>query len=507
MIRFHAVALGALLVYVLPSTARADPYGPPFQVDTFTSPNLSTPSFFAYSGLATGANGDTITFWYSGPNGGSAFMRRYDVAGRPLEAQERDLGPSVRSVAMDGSGNYALLSSGSDASGTGVFVTVYDRRGAVLVSQRRVNDTTAGNQTPGSIVMNAQGDFAVTWESGAPAAARTAYVKRFYANGAPATADIMVQQIAGAQGDFLGGVGVRIDAAGNFVTSWSSGNYLTSPSAIDVWVRRFNASGTPLGAVQRVNTTLSGDQWGGTIAMNEAGAFVIYWKHQLSQMEDGIFAQRYSAAGSPVGGEFRVDLAASGLVEGLDAAMAQDGGFVVSWAKSAVVVARAYASSGSALGDPFTVSSSSTPFATTNRIGMDRAGNFFIGWLQHHFSSDPSNAFKARRYSPAGLAMQPIASGQTLANLAGPTSGWSYFKFSVPTGQATVDASIFGGSGDADLYLRWGALPTLTDWDGRPYLDGNNEGARMLNFPPGDWYIGINGFAAYNGLSLTAASR
>ena len=58
-------------------------------------------------------------------------------------------------------------------------------------------------------------------------------------------------------------------------------------------------------------------------------------------------------------------------------------------------------------------------------------------------------------------------------------------KISVPPGQATLDVSISGGSGDADLYVRQGALPTLARWDGRPYLWGNNEAVRMRNYPPG----------------------
>lgn len=45
--------------------------------------------------------------------------------------------------------------------------------------------------------------------------------------------------------------------------------------------------------------------------------------------------------------------------------------------------------------------------------------------------------------------------------------------FSVqPGSQFTVDLS---GSGDPDLYVRFGAAPTLTDFDCRPYLPGPNE--------------------------------
>ena len=49
--------------------------------------------------------------------------------------------------------------------------------------------------------------------------------------------------------------------------------------------------------------------------------------------------------------------------------------------------------------------------------------------------------------------------------------------------------------------------PGASLWDGRPLLAGSNEGVEMSNFPPGDWYIAINGFTAYASLSLLVESR
>ena len=61
-----------------------------------------------------------------------------------------------------------------------------------------------------------------------------------------------------------------------------------------------------------------------------------------------------------------------------------------------------------------------------------------------------------------------------------------------------------GAAGDADLYVKRGAPPTLTAYDYRPYLTGNNETVTVTNPVAGDWYISLNGYAAYSGVSLNA---
>jgi hypothetical protein len=191
--------------------------------------------------------------------------------------------------------------------------------------------------------------------------------------------------------------------------------------------------------------------------------------------------------------------------------MAPDGSFVATWedALTAVgqIAAREYTSAGTPLAGQTQVSLATSDFPISPQIAMDPAGNYTIAWWQTRFDQTHPNRVLARRYSTAGVVIQPIGNGQTLSPLSGATGSWQYFKLTVPPGQSTVDIIISGGTGDADLYTRWGALPTLTAWDGRPFLDGNNEGARMLNFPPGDWYIGINGFQTYASLALQVSSH
>jgi len=103
-----------------------------------------------------------------------------------------------------------------------------------------------------------------------------------------------------------------------------------------------------------------------------------------------------------------------------------------------------------------------------------------------------------------GGGVTTLSNGQTVSNLSGATGSWTYFKITVPTGQSQLKVTMSGGTGDADLYVRLGSQPTSTTYNCRPYLTGNAETCTMTSPAAGDWYIGLNGYAAYSGVSLNA---
>src|SRR5207245_2320440 len=96
-----------------------------------------------------------------------------------------------------------------------------------------------------------------------------------------------------------------------------------------VYAQRYAALGTPLGGEFRVNTTTTGDQQDATIAMNATGQFVIAWD---SDGQDGsglgVYAQVFAAGGIPVGGEFQVNTTMAGD-QALPSAGMDDYGFLL----------------------------------------------------------------------------------------------------------------------------------------------------------------------------------
>ncbi|MFO0596419.1 MAG: trypsin-like serine protease [Myxococcaceae bacterium] len=76
----------------------------------------------------------------------------------------------------------------------------------------------------------------------------------------------------------------------------------------------------------------------------------------------------------------------------------------------------------------------------------------------------------------------------------------------IPAGTSSFSVVVSGGTGDADLYVRFGANSTTTAYDCRPYKDGNDETCTFQNPQAGEWHIGIRAYAAFSGASLTVTS-
>ncbi|MBN2133416.1 MAG: pre-peptidase C-terminal domain-containing protein [Sedimentisphaerales bacterium] len=97
-----------------------------------------------------------------------------------------------------------------------------------------------------------------------------------------------------------------------------------------------------------------------------------------------------------------------------------------------------------------------------------------------------------------------LQNGVAVASISDDASGQKYYKIEVPAGQAKLEIKITGSTGDCDLYVRKGSLPTTTEWDHRPYLMGSNETVSVDNPGAGTWFIMLRGYTAYSGVTLVA---
>ncbi|MFT4874965.1 MAG: serine protease [Halioglobus sp.] len=98
-----------------------------------------------------------------------------------------------------------------------------------------------------------------------------------------------------------------------------------------------------------------------------------------------------------------------------------------------------------------------------------------------------------------------LANGEAVSNLSGSTGSEVFYSITLPDGATNLSVQIAGGSGDADLYLREGALPTLASYDCRPWLNGNNETCAGNNSGLTDYYVMIHAYAAFSGVSLSVS--
>ena len=81
------------------------------------------------------------------------------------------------------------------------------------------------------------------------------------------------------------------------------------------------------------------------------------------------------------------------------------------------------------------------------------------------------------------------------------SGGLSWMVKKEVTGEGTKLMKM-AGTGDADLYVRFGASPTTTAYDCRPYATGNAETCTFNSPQAGTWYVRVRGYAAYSGVNL-----
>ncbi len=196
---------------------------------------------------------------------------------------------------------------------------------------------------------------------------------------------------------------VGMDASGGFVVVWQS--WYQDGADRGVFARRFDESGTPQGDEFQVNTTTEGRQDLPAVATNADGAFVVVWRGYTQPTGYEVFARRYDSSGEPLGDELQLTDDFNG--ESPPAvATRQDSGFVVVWeteyqsGSAYDVFARRYDSAGAPMADGFQVNVTTEYDQTYPAVSMDAAGGFVVVWQTY----DAGPAVLGRRFASTGLA-------------------------------------------------------------------------------------------------------
>ena len=89
--------------------------------------------------------------------------------------------------------------------------------------------------------------------------------------------------------------------------------------------------------------------------------------------------------------------------------------------------------------------------------------------------------------------------------IAQSTSGYSVnYTLAVPSGATNLSFTMSGGTGDADMYVKFGSAPTDSSYDCRPYKSGNAETCTFATPSAGTYYVRLKAYSAFSGVSLLA---
>jgi hypothetical protein len=151
---------------------------------------------------------------------------------------------------------------------------------------------------------------------------------------------------------------------------------------------------------------------------------------------------------------------------------------------------------------PVTWQSSDNAVATVSPTGLVTVVDYGFAAITATLTSNTATKKSSSLWvQPPGDA---LASGIAASNIGGVPGDTPLFHIRVPAGATNLVFALSGGTGDLDLYTRFGAPPTYADWDCRPYLGGNAETCPHPNPAAGFWFAMIDVYVAGDGASLTA---
>jgi hypothetical protein len=116
------------------------------------------------------------------------------------------------------------------------------------------------------------------------------------------------------------------------------------------------------------------------------------------------------------------------------------------------------------------------------------------------FGVTPASTFYVNGLCPVEIVQ--LTSTVPVPNLAGDSGSMKFYSLVVPAGATSLSFETSGGTGDVDLFVRFGLSPDLTTYNCRPYVGGNNEVCTFTNPTAGEWHVMLRGFGNYAGVTL-----
>lgn len=365
--------------------------GPEFAVNT----TVSGDQFAA--AVSRDVPGRSVVVWDSigqDGDGHGLFAQRFDSDGQPLGIEfpvnSVTAGDQLfADVAMDADGQFAVVWESPDADGTGVFGRQFDADGNPLGSQFQVNVTTQKDQLRPAIAMADDGRFVVVWSSiDQDGDSGTIVGRRYDANGQAVSGEMIINTTA-VGGQFL--PDVAISASGQFVVAWESEQQ--DGDGLGIVARPYDTNGQPVSGEIVVNTTTQNDQSHPSVSSNGDGDFVVAWDNEVLT-QHLIIARRFDSTGTAQSGEIQVTTVPKVAPFVPDVALDEDGQFTVVWDADGAdgdgdgIVARSFGGNHVALGPEFVVNSTTANDQSFPAIALDGADNFVVVW--ESFAQDGS---------------------------------------------------------------------------------------------------------------------
>lgn len=300
-----------------------------FQVNTVHEGNQTEPT------VATDANGAFLIAWHGpGLDEEDIFARLFDPNGAPVTneflvnaaTEGIQLYPSI---ACRETGEFAVTWESRHTDQFGDICSIrgqlFEPNAAPVGAELTIDEELYDCRYP-DVAMDAGGRFAVTWLQ--DRTTNAIMVRLFDPNGLAATDPIQVNEI-----DFASVTcpSIAMSDSGEFVIVWDGDPNRAGDD--DIHGRCFDPNGEPLTGQFTVNSLCEGaQQWPG-VAIGDANGFVVVWQHEHADanIATDIYVRRFDATGTPQGDQFKLNGYVAGKQQDPDIAVGPNGTFIATW--------------------------------------------------------------------------------------------------------------------------------------------------------------------------------
>ncbi len=183
---------------------------------------------------------------------------------------------------------------------------------------------------------------------------------------------------------------VAADGQGRFIVVWASNGQ--DGDGTGVFGRRFDAAGQVLGGEFPVNAYTTGNQSQPRVAADAAGKFIVVWQGRGGAERNDVFGRRFDAGGAPVGGQFQVNEGTSLDQSSPAVALAEDGSFLAVWSNGDRLAGRHFDDASMPTAGDFEIAvddiTSTYGFRSFHRRDARAlpGGNFVVVWQDHTYT-------------------------------------------------------------------------------------------------------------------------
>jgi Ca2+-binding RTX toxin-like protein len=391
--------------------------------------------------------------------------------------------------------------TGGDNSSGAIRARIFNSDGSQSVPEFLVNTTTSDVQRDSRIAVLTDGRFIVSWTdlsaTGGDTSSGAIRARIFNADGSEAVPEFLVNTITAG---FQGQSDISILPDGRFVVSWlddsSSGGDISSSA---IRARIFNSDGSESVPEFLVNSTTIDGQFEDSVAAMADGRFLVSWTDTSATggdlSGDAVRARIFNADGSESAPEFLVNTTTSGNQREGKIAVLADGRFVISWTdegansgdtSSYAIRARIFNADGSESVPEFLVNTSTLSLQNDSSITALADGTFVVTWTDGSGTGGDTFGIRSQIFDPTlyyGTAQGDTANGGSFDD-----SYYGYGGLDTLSGRGGDDI-LNGGDGD----------DTLNGDDGNDRLDGGNNGDALNGGNGNDFLYGRAGIDILTG--------